>query len=158
MSSRTRAAICRALSPAAKLKFDRRGAVVMTCRLGRLSGIVLSLALAVCTVLTPALAQRADIDAMYKAFQENYARGNYPAAQIEAQKLEQAVKARVGINHPGYAAVLASLANVYFLQGKYAEAEGLYKRALAIREQALGANHPDVAQTLNNLACQCVFP
>ena len=37
-------------------------------------------------------------------------------------------------------------------QGKYSEAEGLYKRALAIREQALGASHPDVAQTLANLA------
>jgi tetratricopeptide (TPR) repeat protein len=33
-----------------------------------------------------------------------------------------------------------------------ARAEGLYKRALAIRETALGANHPDVGQTLNNLA------
>ena len=29
---------------------------------------------------------------------------------------------------------------------------GCYKRALAIREKALGASHPDVAQTLNNLA------
>src|SRR5262245_16918577 len=28
----------------------------------------------------------------------------------------------------------------------------LDKRALATREQALGANHPDVGQTLNNLA------
>ena len=37
-------------------------------------------------------------------------------------------------------------------QGKYGEAEGLHKRALAIREQALGANHPDVALTLANLA------
>src|SRR5262245_41690254 len=36
-------------------------------------------------------------------------------------------------------------------EGKYSEAEGLYKRALAIREKALGASHPDVAQTLNNL-------
>ena len=37
-------------------------------------------------------------------------------------------------------------------QGKYADAEALYKRALAIREKALGANHPDVARTLDNLA------
>ena len=37
-------------------------------------------------------------------------------------------------------------------QGKYADAEGLYKRALAIYEKALGADHPDVARTLNNLA------
>ena len=29
---------------------------------------------------------------------------------------------------------------------------GLFERALAIREKALGASHPDVGQTLNNLA------
>ena len=37
-------------------------------------------------------------------------------------------------------------------QGKYAEAEPLFKRALAIREKALGKDHPDVATSLNNLA------
>ncbi len=37
-------------------------------------------------------------------------------------------------------------------QGRYAEAEPLYRRALAIREQALGPEHPDVATSLNNLA------
>ena len=37
-------------------------------------------------------------------------------------------------------------------QGRYAEAEPLYKRALAIREKALGPDHPDVADSLNNLA------
>jgi tetratricopeptide (TPR) repeat protein len=41
---------------------------------------------------------------------------------------------------------------VFQAQGKYSEAEGLYKRALVIREKVLGANHPDVGQTLNNLA------
>ncbi len=34
----------------------------------------------------------------------------------------------------------------------YAEAEPLYERALAIREAALGLEHSDVAQSLNNLA------
>ncbi|MCH4904383.1 tetratricopeptide repeat protein, partial [Cylindrospermopsis raciborskii CHAB3438] len=33
-----------------------------------------------------------------------------------------------------------------------AEAEQLYIRALSIREQQLGENHPDVASSLNNLA------
>jgi len=37
-------------------------------------------------------------------------------------------------------------------QGKYADAEPLYKRSLAIREKALGPEHPDVAASLNNLA------
>jgi tetratricopeptide (TPR) repeat protein len=36
--------------------------------------------------------------------------------------------------------------------GKYAEAEPLYQRSLAIREKALGKDHPDIAQSLNNLA------
>jgi tetratricopeptide (TPR) repeat protein len=50
------------------------------------------------------------------------------------------------------AKTLNDLAIVYRAQGKYGEAEGLYKRALAIRERAQGASHPEVAQTLNNLA------
>ncbi|MCH7921671.1 MAG: tetratricopeptide repeat protein [Nitrospinae bacterium] len=39
-------------------------------------------------------------------------------------------------------------------KGRYdeAKAESLYKRALAIREKALGPDHPLVAQSLNNLA------
>jgi tetratricopeptide (TPR) repeat protein len=43
----------------------------------------------------------------------------------------------------------------YYLQhqrGQYAEAEPLYQRSLAIREKALGPDHPDVATSLNNLA------
>ncbi len=37
-------------------------------------------------------------------------------------------------------------------QGKFPEAERLYRRALAIRERQQGPNHPDVAVVLNNLA------
>ena len=36
--------------------------------------------------------------------------------------------------------------------GRYADAEPLYRRSLEIREKQLGRDHPDVAQTLNNLA------
>ena len=41
---------------------------------------------------------------------------------------------------------------LYQSQGRYAEAEPLYQRALAIREKALGPDHPDVGTSLNNLA------
>ena len=34
----------------------------------------------------------------------------------------------------------------------FLDAEPFYKRALAIREKALGPDHPDVATSLNNLA------
>ena len=37
-------------------------------------------------------------------------------------------------------------------QGRYSEAEPLYVRSLSIRETQLGAAHPDVATSLNNLA------
>ncbi|MFM7327028.1 MAG: tetratricopeptide repeat protein, partial [Nodosilinea sp.] len=36
--------------------------------------------------------------------------------------------------------------------GRYSEAVPLAERALAIREQALGPDHPDTATSLNNLA------
>jgi CHAT domain-containing protein len=44
------------------------------------------------------------------------------------------------------------LAALYQSQGRYSEAEPLYKQALAIRKQQLGDNHPDTATSLNNLA------
>jgi len=37
-------------------------------------------------------------------------------------------------------------------RGRYAEARPLCERAVAIRERALGAHHPDFAESLNNLA------
>ncbi|CAN0535993.1 unnamed protein product, partial [Laminaria digitata] len=37
------------------------------------------------------------------------------------------------------------------MQGKYAEAEPLYARCQAIKEKALGPEHPSLATTLNNL-------
>ena len=113
---------------------------------------VAMLALAMFGAFPTASAQQADLNAIQKGFQDNYARGNYLAAQSEAQKLEHAVKARFGANHANYAVALNNLAVVYQAQGQYGEAEGLFKRALAIREQALGASHLDVARTLNNLA------
>ena len=45
-----------------------------------------------------------------------------------------------------------NLAVLYDNQGRYADAEPLDKRSLAIQEKALGSEHPDVALGLNNLA------
>ena len=45
-----------------------------------------------------------------------------------------------------------NLAALLYSKGDYAGAEPLYRRALAIREKALGPEHPDTAQILNNLA------
>ena len=50
------------------------------------------------------------------------------------------------------ATILNNLAELYRAQVRFAEAEPLYKRALAIKEKALGLEHPSVATGLNNLA------
>ena len=47
---------------------------------------------------------------------------------------------------------LSNLAAVYYSQSRYAEAEPLVKRSLAISEKAQGPDHPEVAVKLNNLA------
>ncbi len=58
----------------------------------------------------------------------------------------------LGPEHPSVATSLNNLALLYQAQGHYAEAEPLYKRALAILEKALGPEHPHVAQSLENYA------
>jgi len=47
---------------------------------------------------------------------------------------------------------LNNLGLLYRAQGKYAEAEPLYRRALAIAEKTLGPGHPDLAVVLRGLA------
>ena len=58
----------------------------------------------------------------------------------------------LGPNHPNVAFSLNNLAALYASQGRYADAEPLLKRALAVRETVLGPSHPDVAASVNNLA------
>ena len=45
-----------------------------------------------------------------------------------------------------------NLARQYATQGKYKEAESLYKRALAASQKTLGPDHPNIAIILNDLA------
>src|SRR6266487_4367314 len=105
---------------------------VMIARRSKTVDSVAFLALATFGALATASAQPADINAIDKAFQDHYARGNYSAAQIDAQELERLVKARFGADHPYYAVALNRLGIVVQAQGKLGEAEELLKRALAI--------------------------
>jgi CHAT domain-containing protein/tetratricopeptide (TPR) repeat protein len=58
----------------------------------------------------------------------------------------------LGASHPDFASALSNLAKLYREQGRYSDAEPLFKRSLAIREQVLGLDHLDVAYSLNDLA------
>ncbi len=55
-------------------------------------------------------------------------------------------------DHPHVATGLNNLAELYQAQGRYAEAEPLYRRSLAIDEKALGPEHPNLATSLENYA------
>ena len=50
-----------------------------------------------------------------------------------------------------------NLALLYRHQGRYSDAEPLYKRALAIREKTFGPDHPVVADLLHNLAALYLY-
>ncbi|MFQ5695897.1 MAG: tetratricopeptide repeat protein, partial [Terriglobia bacterium] len=80
-----------------------------------------------------------------------YQQGRY----AEAEKPWQAALKEAegfGPEDPRLATTLNTLAALYQAQGRYAEAEPLSKRAIAIDEQVLGPDHPDLAKALNTLA------
>ena len=80
----------------------------------------------------------------------SYERGDYAQAEMAAQAaLREAEK--FGPEDPRMATSLKNLAAVYSSQGRDAEAEPLYTRALAIGEKVLGPEHPGVADILTDL-------
>ena len=85
------------------------------------------------------------------AGREAFQRANYAEAE---KQFAAAFKEAEGFGpeDPRLAKSLNNLAEVYSAQGRYANAEPLFKRALAIYEKALGPEHPNVATGLNNLA------
>ena len=86
-----------------------------------------------------------------KAANEAYQQGNYAEAEKQwSAALQEAVK--FGPEDPRLATSLNNLALLYNDQEKYAEAEPLYQRSLAIWEKALGPEHPSVALSLENYA------
>jgi CHAT domain-containing protein/tetratricopeptide (TPR) repeat protein len=62
------------------------------------------------------------------------------------------VEKTLGSEHHEVATAVNSLGYLYYSQGRYAEAEPLLKRALAILEKTLGPEHPKVATSLDNIA------
>jgi CHAT domain-containing protein/tetratricopeptide (TPR) repeat protein len=57
----------------------------------------------------------------------------------------------LGPDDPSVGTTLNNLGLLYHAQSRFAEAEALYRRSLAVRETALGPEHLDVGTSLNNL-------
>lgn len=99
----------------------------------------------------PAAAQRTDWDKSIEAGTKAYRQGRYAEAEKQLQAaLKEAEK--FAPNDPRLAATLNDLGLLDQAEGKYGQAETLFKRSLATRERVLGLVHPDVAASLNNLA------
>ncbi len=107
----------------------------------------------VCLALWPAhpSAQGSLWETYMDAATAAYQQGNYPEAEKE---LAAALKEAEGFGpqDPRLAMSLNNLAALYHAQGRYAEAEPLYKRSQAIWEKTLGPDHPHVATNLMNYA------
>ena len=73
--------------------------------------------------------------------------------EVETQLLETVKTAEnLGEGNPLLMSSLYSLATFYEQQGEIEKAETQYQRALSIKEQTSGPNHPDVAIILNKYA------
>ena len=82
-----------------------------------------------------------------------YEQGKYADALTVAERYVDLAHQKQGQDHTEYATAISWLAYVYRAQRRYSEAEPLLKRALAITEMALGADHhPWVGTSLNSLA------
>lgn len=96
-------------------------------------------------------------DSSKKSWQElvdsgNDAYENGRVAQAELILLEALTAARVFGVDSRHALTLNNLAAIYHTEGKYQMAEVNYKKSLAMKEQLLGEDHPEVAVNLHNLA------
>ena len=77
--------------------------------------------------------------------------GNYTEAQRLMEDALFTCEELLGPLHPATAVTLNNLAGLLHSLSLYDKALPIYKRALKIKEKAFGADHPDVASTLNNI-------
>jgi hypothetical protein len=102
--------------------------------------------------MTPALADESSWqkahDAGWKAYQES--RFDKPGKSLRTAENEART---FGDKDPRLATTLDHLAWVLCAEGRYKDAEPLARWALTWREKLLGAEHPDVMQSLDTLAC-----
>ena len=116
---------------------------------GLLTGILVLLVLVLWQANTPDLQETWERN--YQVGIAAYRQGNYNEAVKQTKAALEAAEA-FGPDDLRLANTLNILASLYHAQGKYAEAEPLHKRALAIHEKTLGPEHSGLALGLNNLA------
>src|SRR3954453_12193695 len=96
---------------------------------------------------TPAERWQALTRHVVEAYQAGQVNEAVPLAE-QALELAQAF----GPRHPNTLISMSNLALVLNRQGRYSEAEPLYRETLQLRREVLGPRHPDTLRSLNNLA------
>ncbi len=81
-----------------------------------------------------------------------YRAGDYPAALERAREVLEDAERVLGPEHPDTLSSVNNLASLHQIQGRYGEAELLYRRALEARARVLGPEHPQTLGSVNNLA------
>src|SRR5262245_64068280 len=101
------------------------------------------IALIVCVVLLAATgsiharAQRGDqLAALIEEVIQRYRQGKFADATPLAERYVALAAKKYSQNHPEYALAIGWLANVYSAQGRYSEAESLYRLSIVISEKA----------------------
>jgi tetratricopeptide (TPR) repeat protein len=99
-----------------------------------------------------------EIEARAMTWDQYHEAGRRRFAEGDAAGAEQAFRGAIAeAEQPGgdplqMASSLSSLGQLKYQQKDYAQAEDCFRRALELREQALGGDHPTVISSINNLA------
>ncbi len=107
-----------------------------------------------CLGLWPMVAASAQ-ETRWDSIMADAAKAHQQADYAQAEKLFLAAlkeAEKFGEQDPRFAASLNNLAELYRAQGKYAQAEPLFQRALIVLTRAVGPEHPHVATLLENYA------
>ena len=116
-------------------------------RLALAAGLAL---LVTASLVTPALAQKADLSGQSARINALRTAGKYTEALPLAQAMVAALEKTN--NNRDLAAALNNLAQIYADQGHDDQAEPIYKRAIALMERGTGLDSVEIAPLLNNLA------
>ena len=81
-----------------------------------------------------------------------YEQGRFQETIPHAKEAIAIAEREIGADDIVYAALLDNLAGLYEAEMSYAEARPLYRLALDIRGKAYGSTHPEVVNSLLNLA------
>jgi tetratricopeptide (TPR) repeat protein len=117
---------------------------MLRARLNRTAACILIAAIWTMATSTAAPAQGAyEVEVLNQQVAQLYGEGKYAEAIPIAERALTLAQITLGKEHPNTLMTVNNLALLYQAQGRYDEAEALYKRPLAAKERVLGPTQDD---------------